>query len=83
MQLAYGDSKSEGKCYAIKLRMHVDPVLDELYESYQNEERIEFVEPTVREEVDGIRDHGGDMTHEAIMGNDGNGDEIDTVDGRR
>lgn len=52
MQLSYGDSKSEWIRHAIELRMHVDPILDEVYESYQQEERLELVEAAVRKEVD-------------------------------
>jgi len=51
-QLSYGDSKSEWIRHAIKMRMQVDPILDEMYESYQREERLELVEAAVRKEVD-------------------------------
>lgn len=51
-QLSYGDSKSEWIRHSIKMRMHVDPILDEIYESYQREERLELVEAAVRKEVD-------------------------------
>jgi metal-responsive CopG/Arc/MetJ family transcriptional regulator len=52
MDLSYGDSKSEWLRHAIKMRMQVDPILDEIHESYQREERIELVEAAVRKEVD-------------------------------
>lgn len=52
MDLSYGDSKSEWLRHAIKMRMQVDPILDEIYESYQREERLELVEAAVRKEVD-------------------------------
>lgn len=71
MQLSYGDSKSEWIRHAIQMRMHVDPILDELYDSYQNEERLEFVEAAVREKADEIMDEGGDMTHDNITGGNG------------
>lgn len=51
-ELSYGDSKSEWIRHAIKMRQHVDPILDEVYESYQREERLELVEAAVRKEVD-------------------------------
>lgn len=52
MELSYGDSKSEWLRHAIKMRMQVDPILDDVYESYQREERLELVEAAVRKEVD-------------------------------
>lgn len=51
-ELSYGDSKSEWIRQAIKIRQHVDPILDEVYETYQREERLELVEAAVRKEVD-------------------------------
>ncbi|TKX70962.1 hypothetical protein [Halorubrum sp. GN11GM_10-3_MGM] len=51
-ELSYGDSKSEWIRHAIKMRQHVDPILDEVYETYQREERLELVEAAVRKEVD-------------------------------
>jgi len=51
-ELSYGDSKSEWIRQAIKMRQQVDPILDEAYESYQREERLELVEAAVRKEVD-------------------------------
>ena len=51
-ELSYGDSKSEWIRHAIKMRQQVDPILDEVYESYQREERLELVEAAVRKEVD-------------------------------
>jgi len=55
MQLSYGDSKSEWIRHAIQLRMHTDPILDELYESHQREERLQLVEKAVREKVDEMK----------------------------
>ena len=51
-ELSYGDSKSEWIRHAIQMRQHVDPILDEVYESYQREERLQLVEAAVRKEVD-------------------------------
>lgn len=51
-RLSYGDSKASWLRHATKLRLQIDPVLDELYEPYQHEERIEFVEQAVKEAVD-------------------------------
>lgn len=51
-ELSYGDSKSEWIRHAINMRRQVDPILDEVYESYQREERLELVEAAVRKEVD-------------------------------
>ena len=51
-ELSYGDSKSEWIRHAIKVRQHVDPILDEVYESYQRDERLRLVEAAVRKEVD-------------------------------
>jgi Arc/MetJ-type ribon-helix-helix transcriptional regulator len=54
-ELSYGDSKSEWIRQAIKMRQHVDPILDELYESHQREERLLFVEKAVGEKTDEIK----------------------------
>lgn len=50
-RLSYGDSKSEWIRHAMQLRFQVDPVLDRLYESNQNEERMKFVERAVIDAV--------------------------------
>jgi len=55
MQLSYGDSKSEWVRHSIQMRMHVDPILDELYESHQRDKRLQLVEKAVREKVDEIK----------------------------
>lgn len=57
-ELSYGDNKSEWIRHAIRMRQHVDPILDDLYESYQREERLELVEKAVREKVDRIKAEG-------------------------
>lgn len=58
-ELSYGDNKSEWIRHAIKMRQHVDPILDEVYESYQREERLELVEAAVREKVDEMKRENG------------------------
>lgn len=55
VQLGYGDSKAEWIRHAIQMRMHVDPILDELYESHQREKRLQLVEKAVREKVDEMK----------------------------
>lgn len=60
--LSYGDSKSEWIRHAIALRMDVDPMLDELYESYQREERRDLVVAAVRKEVERRKDEVGNGT---------------------
>lgn len=52
MQLSYGDSKSEWIRHATKLRLQIDPILDDLYEPHQSEERVQFVENAVKEAVE-------------------------------
>jgi Arc/MetJ-type ribon-helix-helix transcriptional regulator len=54
-ELSYGDSKSEWIRHAIQLRQQVDPILDEVRESYQTDERLEIVECAVREKVDEMK----------------------------
>jgi Arc/MetJ-type ribon-helix-helix transcriptional regulator len=51
-ELSYGDSRSEWIRHAIEMRLQVDPILDEMYESYQREERMDLVVASVRKEVD-------------------------------
>jgi metal-responsive CopG/Arc/MetJ family transcriptional regulator len=58
-ELSYGDSTSEWVRHAIKMRQHVDPILDEVYESYQREERLELVEAAVREKIDEMKRENG------------------------
>lgn len=62
-KLSYGDSKSEWLRHAVKMRLQVDPMLDELYESYQNEERIEFVEAAVREKIERTKSEQNSVDH--------------------
>ena len=79
-RLSYGDSKSEWIRHAMQLRFQVDPVLDRLYESNQNEERMEFVERAVidavnrelnRQTVDGHEDRMSRMPDEVRNGENG------------
>ncbi|WP_115863361.1 hypothetical protein [Halorussus litoreus] len=58
-ELSYGDNKSEWIRHSIRMRQHVDPILDEVYESYQREERLELVEKAVREKVDEMKHENG------------------------
>lgn len=51
-ELSYGGSKTEWIRRGIRMRQQVDPILDELYESYQREERLKLIEAAVRKEVD-------------------------------
>lgn len=59
MELSYGDNKSEWIRHSIRLRQHVDPILDEVYESYQREKRLQLVEAAVREKVDEMKEQNG------------------------
>lgn len=59
MELSYGDSKSEWIRQAILLRQHVDPILDDIFEPHQREERLDFVQGAVREKVDEWKQHRG------------------------
>ena len=51
-RLIAGQAKSVWYRYAVKSVMQVDPILDELYERYQYDERQELIEAAVRKEVD-------------------------------
>jgi metal-responsive CopG/Arc/MetJ family transcriptional regulator len=66
-QLSYGDSKSEWIRHAMQLRFQVDPVLDRLYDSHQNEERMEFVERAVIDAVNQELQRGRTTGHEDRM----------------
>jgi metal-responsive CopG/Arc/MetJ family transcriptional regulator len=50
--MAYGQSKSAWYRYAAETMMQCEPILDELYERYQYEERKELIEAAVKKEVD-------------------------------
>lgn len=60
-ELSYGDSKSEWIRHAIRMRQHVNPILDEVNGSYQREERLGLIEVAVREKVDELKQ--GDEVH--------------------
>lgn len=47
-----GQAKSVWYRYAVKSVMQVDPILDEIYEPYQYDERQELIEAAVKKEVD-------------------------------
>jgi len=51
-QLSYGDSKAEWIREAIRIRQQIDPIVDEMYESHQREERIDLITAAVKKEVD-------------------------------
>ncbi|RYJ12758.1 hypothetical protein ELS19_01410 [Halogeometricum borinquense] len=51
-RLVAGQAKSVWYRYAVESTIQVDPILDELYEKYQYEERQELIESAVRKEVD-------------------------------
>lgn len=71
-RLSYGDTKSEWLRHAVKLRLHVDPILDDLYDSYQHEERVEFVTAAVyekvHEELEKAIDDGHPQRMESMLG---------------
>jgi len=78
--LSYGDSKADWLRAAVRMRLQVDPVLDRLYDSYQHEERMEFVERAVidavnreleRKPVDGHDDRMSRMPAEVRNGENG------------
>ena len=46
--------------YAVESVMQVDPILDELYERHQYDERQEFIEAAVKEKVERAKnEHNG------------------------
>lgn len=54
-RLSYGDSRSEWMQNAAKMRLQVIPMLDELYEPHEKEERIMFVREAVREKANRVK----------------------------
>ena len=56
-KLSYGDSKAEYIRQAIRIRLQIDPILDELPEDEQTARRMEFVEAAVKKEVDRIKEN--------------------------
>lgn len=55
--LSYGDSRSAWFEHAARMRLQVDPMLDELFEPDDVEKRMMFVEAAVRKEVDRVKDN--------------------------
>lgn len=55
--LSYGDSRSEWFRQAARIRLQVDPMLDELFEPDDVEKRKMFVEAAVRKEVDRVKEN--------------------------
>lgn len=51
-----GQSKSSWYRYAVNTMIETDPILDELFEPYQFDERTEFIETAVRNEVERRQD---------------------------
>lgn len=51
-RMAYGQSKSAWYRYAAETMMQIEPVLDEVYERYQYEDRKELIEAAVIKEVE-------------------------------
>ena len=50
-------SNSEELRFAIRWRLHVDPILSELFEPHQREKRLQFVRMAVKKEVDRIKEN--------------------------
>lgn len=73
-RLSSGDSKAAWLRHAVKLRLHADPILDDLYEPEQHEERIEFVTAAVyakvHEELESALDNGHPQRMEQMLGPD-------------
>ncbi len=74
-RLVYGQSKSSWYRYAMTTIMQIEECLDELYEPHEYEKRQEFVEKAVREKIDSLQANETDLTHENIVGDNGNGEE--------
>jgi len=51
-RLSYGDSRSGWVRQAIKLRLEVDPLLDDRFGDHEPEVRREFVKEAVQEKLD-------------------------------
>lgn len=56
-RLSYGDSRSEWLRHAAKIRLQIDPTLDELFEPEDTENRMKFIEAAVRKEVDRVKEN--------------------------
>lgn len=57
-RLVPGQNKSIWYRYAVESMMQVDPILDDLYERYQYDERQEFIEMAVKKEVERVKQEG-------------------------
>jgi len=51
-RLVSGQSKSVWYRYAVESTYQVDPILDEIFDPYQYEERQELIEAAVKKEVE-------------------------------
>jgi hypothetical protein len=53
-----GDAnQSEEIRYAIRWRLQIDPILDDLFEPHEREKRLHFVMQAVREEADAAKNN--------------------------
>jgi len=68
MDLSYGDSKSEWIRDAVILRIATDPILDEMYEPHQREQRHKLVVAALREKVNKIKEQNRDKTTDELIG---------------
>ena len=69
-RLVYGQSKGAFLRYTVETMMEIEPILDELYDKHDYQKREEFVRNAVEEKVDEVMAQDGDMSHEAITGNE-------------
>ncbi|AUV82078.1 hypothetical protein C2R22_10805 [Salinigranum rubrum] len=51
-RLIAGQNKSVWYRHAVETMMYIDPVLDEIYEPYQYDERQELIEAAIQKEVE-------------------------------
>ena len=51
-RMAYGQCKSAWYRYAAETMMHVEPILDEIFERHQYEKRSELIEAAIKKEVE-------------------------------
>jgi hypothetical protein len=62
-RLVSGQAKAVWYRYAVETIIQTDPILDELYDRYQYEERSEFVESAMKEKVKRVKQEA-DKGHE-------------------
>jgi len=55
--LSYGDSRSAWFQHAARMRLQVDPILDELFEPEDTQKRIHFVEMAVKKEAEKVKEN--------------------------